>query len=183
MLRLAIRKLLNSALSLRRNHKMIVLISYNWWKDDRENEKYLALTDLFDLCCTHIINDRFMKDLMYACILSTEGYTHGGPNAWLPLQENQSVCYFNMITTEGKSFSDITTSIISQIQAAKASNKRYRIDKIIFTFISNTDDFNLIELANFFSKIYKVCRKEIGILYTGGRVNDKSEYKIILIVM
>ena len=47
--------------------------------------------------------------------------------------EDQSVCYFNMITAEGKSFSDVIISVISQIQAAKASNKRYRIDKIIST--------------------------------------------------
>lgn len=155
----------------------------NWWEDDRENEKYLAFTDLFDLCCTQIINDRFMKDLMDACILSTEGYTHGGPNAWLALKEDQSVCYFNMITAEGKSFSDTTTSVISQIQAAKASNKRYRIDKIISSIISTTDDIKLKELENFYSKINKVCGKEIELLHSGTRVNDKSEYKIILIVM
>ena len=151
----------------------------NWWEDDRENEKYLAFTDLFDLCCTQIINDRFMKDLMDACILSTEGYTHGGPNAWLALKEG----YFNMITAEGKSFSDTTTSVISQIQAAKASNKRYRIDKIISSIISTTDDINLKELDSFYSKINKVCGKEIELLFSGTRVNDKSEYKIILIVM
>lgn len=75
-------------------------------------------------------NDRFMKDLIDACILSTEGYTHGGPNAWLTLKENQSVCYFNIITAVGKSFSDITISVISQIQAAKASNKRYRLGSV-----------------------------------------------------
>ena len=88
-----------------------------------------------------------------------------------------------MITAEGKSFSDTTTSVISQIQAAKASNKRYRIDKIISSIISTTDDIKLKELDSFYSKINKVCGKEIELLLSGTRVNDKSEYKIILIVM
>ena len=88
-----------------------------------------------------------------------------------------------MITAEGKSFSDTTTSVISQIQAAKASNKRYRIDKIISSIISTTDDIKLKELENFYSKINKVCGKEIELLLSGTRVNDKFEYKIILIVM
>ena len=88
-----------------------------------------------------------------------------------------------MITAEGKFFSDTTTSVISQIQAAKASNKRYRIDKIISSIISTTDDINLKELDSFYSKINKVCRREIELLLSGTRVNDKSEYKIILIVM
>lgn len=67
-----------------------------------------------------------------------------------------------MITAEGKSFSDTTTSVISQIQAAKASNKRYRIDKIISSIISTTDDIKLKELENFYSKINKVCGKDVG---------------------
>lgn len=172
-----------------RNEKAVCIIGVgrkeyiNWWEDDRENEKYLAFTDLFDFCCGYVLNDSLLKDLKEACILATEGYTHSGAKAWLTLKDNQTVCYFDVITAEGKSITDITTSVINYIKAAKASNKNYRIDKIISTVISNTDDINLNELEDFYSGIKKECGNEVEILLSGSGLSDKPGYKIILIAM
>ena len=172
-----------------RNEKAVCIIGVqrkeyiNWWEDDRENEKYLAFTDLFDFCCGYVLNDSLLKDLKEACILATEGYTHSGAKAWLTLKDNQTVCYFDVITAEGKSITDITTSVINYIKAAKASNKNYRIDKIISTVISNTDDINLNELEDFYSGIKKECGNEVEILLSGSGLSDKPRYKIILIAM
>ena len=171
-----------------RNEKVVCIIGVgrkeyiNWWEDDRENEKYLAFTDLFDFCCDGL-NDSLLKDLKEACVLSTEGYTHSGAKAWLTLKDNQTVCYFNVITAEGKSITDITTSVINYIKAAKASNKNYRIDKIISTVISNTDDISLHELEDFYSRINEECGNEVEIHLSGIGLSDKPEYKIILIAM
>ena len=172
-----------------RNEKAVCIIGVgrkeyiNWWEDYRENEKYLAFTDLFDFCCGYVLNDSLLKDLKEACILATEGYTHSGAKAWLTLKDNQTVCYFDVITAEGKSITDITTSVINYIKAAKASNKNYRIDKIISTVISNTDDINLNELEDFYSGIKKECGNEVEIHLSGTGLSDKPEYKIILIAM
>lgn len=172
-----------------RNEKVVCIIGVgrkeyiNWWEDDRENEKYLAFTDLFDFCCGYVLNDSLLKDLKEACVLSTEGYTHSGAKAWLTLKDNQSVCYFNVITAEGKSITDITTSVINHIKAAKASNNIYRIDKIITTVISNTDDISLHELEDFYSRINEECGNEVEIHLSGTGLSDKPEYKIILIAM
>ena len=172
-----------------RNEKAVCIIGVgrkeyiNWWEDDRENEKYLAFTDLFDFCCGYVLNDSLLKDLKEACILATEGYTHSGAKAWLTLKDNQTVCYFDVITAEGKSITEITTSVINYIKAAKASNKNYRIDKIISTVISNTDDINLNELEDFYSGIKKECGNEVEILLSGSGLSDKPRYKIILIAM
>lgn len=171
------------------NEKVVCIIGVgrkeyiNWWEDDRENEKYLAFTDLFDFCCGYVLNDSVLKDLKEACILATEGYTHGGPHAWLTLKDDQSVFYFDVITAEGKSITDITTSVINHIKAAKASNNIYRIDKIITTVISNTDDISLHELEDFYSRINEECGNEVEILLSGTGLSDKPEYKIILIAM
>lgn len=172
-----------------RNEKVVCIIGVgrkeyiNWWEDDRENEKYLAFTDLFDFCCGYVLNDSLLKDLKEVCVLSTEGYTHSGAKAWLTLKDNQSVCYFNVITAEGKSITDITTSVINHIKDAKASNKNYRIDKIISTVISNTDDISLHELEDFYSRINEECGNEVEILLSGSGLSDKPGYKIILIAM
>ena len=171
-----------------RNEKTVCIIGVqrkeyiNWWEDDRENEKYLAFTDMFDFCCDGL-NDSLLKDLKEACVLSTEGYTHSGAKAWLTLKDNQTVCYFNVITAEGKSITDITTSVINYIKAAKASNKNYRIDKIISTVISNTVDISLHELEDFYSRINEECGNEVEILLSGTGLSDKPGYKIILITM
>ena len=172
-----------------RNEKVVCIIGVgrkeyiNWWEDDRENEKYLAFTDLFDFCCGYVLNDSLLNDLKEACVLSTEGYTHSGAKVWLTLKDNQSVCYFNVITAEGKSITDITTSVINHIKAAKASNNIYRIDKIITTVISNTDDISLHELEDFYSRINEECGNEVEIHLSGTGLSDKPEYKIILIAM
>ncbi|MCR4735002.1 MAG: hypothetical protein K5829_08375 [Treponema sp.] len=133
-----------------RNEKVVCIIGaprkeyINWWEDDNEYDKYFAFMNLFDFCCSHVINDCLLEDLKEACVLSTEGYAHGGAKAWLTLKDEKSVCFFNMITAEGESFSDITTSVINHIQAAKSSNKKYRIDKIITTVISNTEIVSIL---------------------------------------
>ena len=75
------------------------------------------------------------------------------------------------------------TSVINYIKAAKASNKNYRIDKIISTVISNTDDISLHELEDFYSRINEECGNEVEILLSGSGLSDKPEYKIILIAM
>ena len=172
-----------------RNEKAVCIIGVqrkeyiNWWEDDRENEKYLAFTDLFDFCYAGVLNDSLLKDLKEACVLSTEGYTHSGAKDWLTLKDNQTVCYFNVTTAEGKSITDITTTVIKHIKAAKASNKNYRIDKIITTVISKTDDISLHELEDFYSRINEECGNEVEIHLSGTGLSDKPEYKIILITM
>ncbi len=155
----------------------------NWWEDDTEYDKYFAFMELFDFCCTHMINDSLLEDLKEACVLSTEGYTPSGIKAWLSLKDEKSVCFFNMITAEGKSFSDITTSVVNNIKAAKDSNKKYRIDKIITTVISNTDDISLDEIEDFHSRINEECGNEVEMILSGTGLSEKLEYKIILLAM